>query len=146
MKQPATVRDVLELLQEQHNARGAAYRELSSRDVAPEAQLLLDRLTTLEAESVTILSKELERMPERTAFLASGPPVSHDAVNPTGCQHDSNPTFEEVLDCAFQTRTIAELLHRLEGIAAESVRELLERLKGQEDARLRQVASLSNLS
>lgn len=143
MTQPMTVRGVLKLLQEQHSARGAAYEGLRERPVAPAAGLLLDRLVDLERESVDVLAKELEQMPERTAFLPSGSPVSEAAARPVGCQHEATPSFSDVLDCALETNAISELLTRLGGIAAPSVQELVDRLKQQEDLRLRQIASFT---
>ncbi len=146
MSKPMTIYEVLEMLKDYHSGRCVRYQELSDKSADARTGVLLEHLIELDTNALRIVTGEMEQLdPKHSAFMISGPTISERAVRAAECGCSATPTFDQTLDCAFESDALlGELLHRLEGCsAAPSVLALAKRLRELEETKNRQLANFT---
>ncbi|TWU40086.1 hypothetical protein Q31b_34300 [Novipirellula aureliae] len=148
MKNPRTVYEILQLLQQYHEQRFATYRRLATETTDTMAQILLEHLVGLEDHSLEVIRIELEQLdPGHATFLTSGPVISEEFTHAKDCRCESTPSFSEALACVLTSdHMLDELLRRLEGCsAAGSILGLAKRLRDLEETKDRQIANFTRM-
>ncbi len=148
MKEPKTVFEVLQMLEEYHAQRRDTYQRLAGDSTDTMAQILLEHLVELEDHSLNVVRIEMEQLDSRhSTYLTSGPILSSEITHAKDCRCESKPSFQDALACALTSdRLLDGLLHRLEGCsAAPSVLHLAERLRDLEETKDIQVAKFTRI-
>lgn len=148
MKEPKTVYEVLQELENYHVRRLATYRRHAKQAVDEMTRILLEHLSKLEDESLQVLRLEIKQLdPRHTTYLTSGPVLSREATHAPACHCADDSSFQDTLKCALTPdQLLEELLHRLEGCsAAASVLNLAKRLRELEQTKSRQIAKFTRM-
>ena len=143
MKNPRTVHEILDMLEDYHRQRGRKYERLAEKVHDPNVRILLQHLGQLERESVEVIHDEAENTsPAVATYLDFGPSLDPDAVHANDCLGDAEPSVEDVVVCALAADpTLDELLDRLAACtAAPSVASLAERLQALELTKRQQIS------
>lgn len=143
MSFPGTIYNVLEMLINYHDQRRCRYLELSQQSDDASTKLLLEHLAVLDENALKMVRGEAANLdPNHATFMMSGPTVGLDIHQAAECKSHHHPTFEEALDCVFESDSSLEgLVHRLEGSsAAPSVIELAKRIRELERTKSQQIA------
>ena len=138
-----TVRELLELLERYHQQRRESYRQLADQATDERARLLLNHLVELEDQALRILHEEHERLrPEHSSYLPSGPTLTIEPTHAMDCRCESNPTFEDALQCALTSdEALDEVIDHVAGASpTRSVQDLAVRLRQVERTKDQQIA------
>lgn len=146
MKNPKTVYEVVQILEDYHARRLATYTRLHCDASDAMAKILLEHLVTLEDHALKAVRGELKELdPQRSTYLSSGPMLSEEASLASDCHCADDPSFQAALTCALTSGPLLEeLFSRLEGSsAAASVLDLVKRLRDLQQTRERQIANFT---
>lgn len=146
MKNPKTVHEILEMLEDYHRQRDHRYERLAAEVHDPNVRILLQHLAHLERESLDVIRDEDEsRSPAVATYLNFGPSLDPEAVHAASCRCDAEPSVEDVVVCALTPDpALDELLDRLAGCtAAPSVASLAERLRDLEVTKRQQISKFT---
>ncbi len=148
MRNPKTVHEVFEALQQYHQQRATTYKDLAAEATGAMAKMLLEHLVELEDQSKAVVSAELEKLSKRhTNYMTSGPAISRQVNHVADDESDQPPSFQEVLVAALTVNPKHdELLDRLDsGGAPAPVQELAKRLREFEQTKQRQTVKFTRM-
>ena len=143
MSTPATVDDAMSALSAYHAARSRRFDELLQASGEPRTSILLEELVRLEEESARIISEEQQNLGRRDQTrLLPGTAALNFETHSSQCHCDSSPTFDETVACALaENKSVDALISRVQSAtAAQSIRDLADRLRELEEIKTRQIA------
>jgi len=148
MKNPKTIYELLEMLEELHKSKLSNYESLHQSTDDSRAKILLEFLAGKEKMAAGMVRQEMEHLdPEHCSYLTLGPTLNHVVAHHVDCQCGPSPTFDESLNCSFEPDELLEaILPRLESSsAAISVAELAERLREMETLKDTQISNFTRI-
>lgn len=143
---PRTVGDLMNLLENYHQSRHDTYSHLADVSTDERTTMLLSHLKKLEASTLQVVRDEMKSGGDKhSTYLSSGPSLSLDPLHVADCHCDTDPNFQEALDCAWKSdAALTEVIDRLSGAtAASSIQELATRLRELEETKIREIAKFT---